>query len=171
MLVPCWQLYLVPWDTLFQDKKTNCDRLSLRFESCKRILYFKPFALPATIATMATDRLTLMQYMFVKPRNETRTKVCLVFHFESVSTDVTQGKGHGIISYSGSVIVGGVRSRTLVALTIAQTRSLSRINAPSLPPYPSIYDQPLLLPTSLTWVMFCYDLVSSLSCSLFLGET
>ena len=92
MLVPCWQLYLVPWDTLFQDKKTNCDRLSLRFESCKRILYFKPFALPATIATMATDRLTLMQYMFVKPRNETRTKVCLVFHFESVSTDVTQGK-------------------------------------------------------------------------------
>ena len=43
------------------------------------------------------------------------------------------GKGHGIISYSGSVIVGRVRSRTLVALTLAQTRSLSRINAPSLP--------------------------------------
>ena len=115
--------------------------------------------------------------MIVRQQNRINVKIGLIHSFPRIpfiymsllSHLAITCKGHGIISYSGSVRKNYGGSRTPVALTLAQTRPLSRINQLQLlhAHHPSINDQPLLLPTSLlTWVIFCYDCVSSLSCSL-----
>ena len=64
-----------------------------------------------------------MQYLWQTLKTSFESKV----FFFSPFTVAVGSKGHGIISYSGSVKKGYGGERTLVALTLAQTRPLTRI--------------------------------------------